>query len=226
MYISITSLPPSNLVNRSQSSGSSQLLWPSCRFSNYTGAPPVSSNHQGALKQLFCVKGLVFLNFVQTVRIPLSFTLIPQHADPYSQFIFNLLKSSHALHPTSHLTLDDISNSIPSLLLSCEIALVTPFFLYAFPWAPYKLRSIAASDRNHKPQHYYGGFLGVRALLAAANIFDIFIALARVLMAKVGKRGYVNPAALPVPTYYVPNEYGGVDYRGGDGRQGGGYRSI
>lgn len=25
---------------------------------------------QGALKQFFCVKGLVFLNFIQTVRIP------------------------------------------------------------------------------------------------------------------------------------------------------------
>lgn len=80
-----------------------------------------------------------------------------------------------------------LSNSIPSLLLSCEIALFAPFFLFAFPWAPYVIGSVLAADRTPKPRQYYGGFLGLKALLMAANIFDIFMALGKGLIAKFGR---------------------------------------
>jgi hypothetical protein len=89
---------------------------------------------------------------------------------------------------------------------------MAPFFLYAFPWTPYKIGFVTAADLGPKPQDYYGGFLGLRAILSAANILDIFIALGKGIAAKLGK-GNRTDYARPLPSYYPQNEYGAMHSR-------------
>jgi hypothetical protein len=107
-----------------------------------------------------------------------------------------------------------LANNIPSLILSFEVALIAPFFVYAFPWKPYRIGYVSAGDLVAKPHQYYGGFLGIRAMLSAANIFDVFGALAKGIQAKFGQGGPGGGNQYgSAPTYYGPNDYDDADYR-------------
>jgi len=113
----------------------------------YGRSKPVLKSH-GTMKQLICFKILVFLNFIQT-------------------FVFNFLRSGGHLHANDHLTFHDLTNGIPSLLLGCEVALLSPFFLYAYSYKPYVIRSAS-------PSGYLGSF---RAILSALNVVDIIMGM-------------------------------------------------
>jgi hypothetical protein len=78
------------------------------------------------------------------------------------------------------LTFNDLSRGLPSLILSCEMVFIAPFFLHAYSVAPYKLGGAAAVTGA-----YYGGSSGTKAILAALNIFDIVVALVRGVKAKL-----------------------------------------
>ncbi|KIM95989.1 hypothetical protein OIDMADRAFT_183452 [Oidiodendron maius Zn] len=153
-----------------------------------------ASKPHGALKQFISFKILVFLNFLQT-------------------FIFNLLRGGNDLHPSAHLSYNDLTNGIPALILSFEIALIYPIFIFTFPWAPYKKGYVSATGPNTKS--YHGGFLGHRAYFAAINIIDIFAALGNGLQAKFGGREDVGEQYAPPPSnYYVLNENQDTYYPG------------
>ena len=115
---------------------------------------------RGALKQLICFKVIVLLNFLQTL-------------------IFSFLRKND-LHATRYLTFNDLSNGLPALILCCEIALISPFFLVAYSIKPYILSRMSSAENpssRHGMQHYQGGPLGFYAILQAINVFDIVIGL-------------------------------------------------
>ena len=96
-------------------------------------------------------------------------------------------------------------------MLSFEIAIICPVFIYTFPCAPYKIRYDTASDGG--PKNYQGGFLGLGAIFDAMNILDIFVALAHGLQAKVASRhGGRIPYVPPQQNYYALNENEGQYY--------------
>ena len=77
---------------------------------------------------------------------------------------------------------------MPSLLLSCEIAIVAPFFLIAFSAKRYVIRS--AEEEARFPRGYQGGPLGIHAILSAFNIIDIISTLVQGIKARGGDAGY------------------------------------
>jgi hypothetical protein len=86
-------------------------------------------------------------------------------------FVFNFLKSGGHLYATKYLTFNDLSDGIPSLLLSCEIAIVAPFFLVAYSAKQYSIQ--ISADEERSPRSYQGGPLGLQALVYAVNIIAI-----------------------------------------------------
>jgi hypothetical protein len=79
---------------------------------------------------------------------------------------------------------------------------------------PYKKSYVSTTDPN--PKSYHGGFLGLRAFFAAANIIDIFIALGNGLQAKFGSRDVERQQYTPPPpNYYVLNANQGQYYPDG-----------
>ncbi|KAE8441954.1 hypothetical protein EG329_004162 [Mollisiaceae sp. DMI_Dod_QoI] len=114
---------------------------------------------RGTLQKLVCFKLLVFLNFLQT-------------------FVFNFLKSSGRLHATKYLTFNDLANAMPSLILSCEMALIAPFFVFAYPVRPYIIRNSSAPEGT-RSERYLGGPWGIRAMFSATNILDIVMGLVK-----------------------------------------------
>jgi len=115
---------------------------------------------RGTMKQLICFKILVFLNFVQT-------------------FVFNFLRSGGHLHANDHLSFNDLSNGIPSLILGCEVALLSPYFVYAYSYKPYVIRSSSPT-----------GYLGsARAILSALNIVDIITGMVEGIRGRLDGNG-------------------------------------
>ena len=103
-------------------------------------------------------------------------------------------------------------------MLSFEIAIIFPVFLYTFPWAPYKIRHATASDSG--PQNYHGGFLGLGAIFDAMNIIDIFVALAHGIQAKVESRhSGRSQYGPPQQNYYALDENEGQYYPGNRSRE-------
>jgi len=125
----------------------------------YARSKPILKS-RGTMKQLICFKILVFLNFVQT-------------------FVFNFLRSGGHLHASDHLSFNDLSNGIPSLILGCEVALLSPYFIYAYSYKPYVIRSSSPT-----------GYLGsARAILSALNIVDIITGMAQGIRGRLDGNG-------------------------------------
>jgi hypothetical protein len=92
-------------------------------------------------------------------------------------------------------------------MLAIEIAIVFPVYIFTFSPTQYRISEAASDDARAK--HYYGGFLGHRAIFDALNIFDIFIALGRRLQAKLEDRQSGSQQYSPPPSnYYALNEDG------------------
>lgn len=90
--------------------------------------------------------------------------------------IFSFLTSSGVLHANKYLTIEDFTNGLPPLILCCEMALVAPFFYFAYPVRPYKIGNGQFYEdgmRVRDTRHYQGGPVGVYAVLRALNIFDM-----------------------------------------------------
>jgi hypothetical protein len=63
---------------------------------------------------------------------------------------------------------------MPSLILSCETATVVLFFFHAFSPNQYIVGCGRTTPHSRPiPHEYYGGPLGIKAILSAINIFDI-----------------------------------------------------
>jgi hypothetical protein len=79
----------------------------------------------------------------------------------------------------------DVKIGIPSLLLCIEMAIFSVLHLWAFPWRVYDVRKSAhmVGDTvvNYPPgkSAYQGGFLGLRALWEAFNLWDMIKAFGR-----------------------------------------------
>ena len=126
---------------------------------------------RGAFKQLLCFKVIVILNFLQTL-------------------IFSFLQSSGNLHANKYLTFNNLTNGLPSLILCCEMALISPFFLMFYSIKPYILGHMSSPENpssRHDIQRYQGGPLGFYAILQAINVFDIVIELLKGTRAKFGR---------------------------------------
>ena len=120
------------------------------------------AQHRPLLKVL-AIKLVIFLSFWQTIAI-------------------SLLTSSGAIKASATLQTPDIKVGIPSFLLCIEMAFFAFFHLFAFSWRDYTTSSktyqqgLAAGET---PGEYQGGFLGIKALIEAANPWDIIKAVAR-----------------------------------------------
>ena len=163
---------------------------------------------RGTFKQLLCFKIIVLLNFLQTVS-PCTFHLESLSANT-TQFIFNFLTSGGHLHATKYLRFQDLSHGIPSLILSCEIALIAPFFFIAYSPARYIIRN--ATEEGRRPQDYAGGPFGIYAILSAINIIDIVTALVQAINGRGGGSEFALPQQAP-PAYI--GETQGFGGRGG-----------
>lgn len=102
--------------------------------------------------KLVAIKGVVFLSTLQTM-------------------LFSILSSTGAVKPSSTLSFDDFYFGIPSILICGEMVLFSLFNFYAYPIKPY-------SQPLKGGVHYYGGFLGIKALLAALNPMDLVSGMA------------------------------------------------
>lgn len=87
-------------------------------------------------------KGIVGLNFLQTVRPPYS----PLPPPPsllcvlilFLQFIIGILVGNGTIAPSKYLSYDDIKTGLPSLLLACEMPIFAVLLFVAFPVSVYK----------------------------------------------------------------------------------------
>ena len=111
-------------------------------------------------------------------------------ADNIFQFVFNFLMTGGHLYATKYFTFDDLSKGLPSLILSCEMALIAPFFLHAYSYAPYILSRPASLSGGRL--EYQGGTFGISAILSALNIVDIVSALLTGVRAKATPRRNVE----------------------------------
>jgi hypothetical protein len=102
-----------------------------------------------------------------------------------SQFVFGILTSSGTFHANKYLTFNDLSHGIPSLILSCEVALLAPFFLIAYSCKRYML-GMASSESAPTLANYEGGPLGIKAIFTAINIVDIVGPMVRGIKASSG----------------------------------------
>ena len=142
---------------------------------------------RGTMKQFFCFKILIFLNFVQTVSTTYCSNSSQLPLTRYHKFVFNFLMTSGHLHANKYLTFNDLSKGLPSLILSCEIAIIVPFFLHAYSYAPYILGRPASVSGSQL--RYHGGRFGITAILSALNIVDIVSALVLGVKAKASSAG-------------------------------------
>ena len=117
-----------------------------------------------------------------------------------TQFIFGILMSSGTLHANKYLTFNDLSHGIPSLLLSCEVALLSPFFLIAYSAKRYTLGGSSPASAPTMA-HYQGGPLGAKAIFSAINIIDIVGAMVQGIKGRGGGRRVDNPMQEAVPAY-------------------------
>ena len=122
------------------------------------------ASHKPLLK-VAAIKLVIFLSFWQTLLI-------------------SLLTSVGVLKAGKRLGSQDINNGLPSLLLCIEMAIFAVFHLWAFSWRPYTVSSKHTLSENVpgysvSSADYKGGFLGYKALLEAANPWDVLKAIAR-----------------------------------------------
>jgi hypothetical protein len=153
---------------------------------------------RGALKQLFCFKILVFLNFLQTVGSNSS-TKMSHPTDNTVKLIFGFLKSSGSLHATKYLTFDDLAYGLPSLILSLEVALLSPCFIFIYSVSPY----IIKRSTEQAPSYYTTYHGPVRAFISAINIFDIVGDLVQGMKARTGggsKGSYLGTQTVAILT--------------------------
>ncbi|KAH8911368.1 DUF300-domain-containing protein, partial [Coniochaeta sp. PMI_546] len=127
------------------------------------------AEHSPFLKVL-AIKLVIFLSFWQTAAISVGTSTL------------NLVK------PGDVLAYPDIKVGIPSLLLCFEMALFAIMHLWAFPYRPYLDNakptfypaaggSMPPRENEHLPKQ--GGFMGLRALWDAVNIWDVAKAFGR-----------------------------------------------
>ena len=102
--------------------------------------------------------------------------------------------SSGKLHATKYLTFNDFAYGLPALLLSCEVLLITPFFFFAFDPTQYIIGKHDDSKPGPIPHEYYGGPLGIKAILEGINVFDIVMTLSIGMKAKLASAAAARAA--------------------------------
>ncbi|CAK7199739.1 hypothetical protein SEUCBS139899_002422 [Sporothrix eucalyptigena] len=130
------------------------------------------AEHQPFMKVL-AIKLVIFLSFWQSTAISLGTSTL------------------HVVHANDVIAYPDIVVGIPSLLLCFEMACFAVFHLWAFPYRPYKdnarttfypVADPDGSDSTPKPNEHFprsGGFLGLRAIFHAMNVWDVAKAFGR-----------------------------------------------
>ncbi|KAL0933292.1 DUF300 domain-containing protein [Colletotrichum truncatum] len=128
--------------------------------------------HSPFLKVL-AIKLVVFFSFWQVTCISLATSTLD------------------LVHPNKVLAYPDIKVGIPALLLCVEMALFALLHLWAFPWRPYApgakptyypnpdARDINAPLRENEHSAPSGGWLGLRAVGDALNLWDFVKAFGR-----------------------------------------------
>jgi hypothetical protein len=165
--------------------------------------------HHHVWLKLFAFKGIVFVSTVQT-------------------FVFSIVAGQ--VEPTNTLSYNDIANTLPELLVCCEMVLFSVFFFFSYSHRPYILHKPGLEDGHAMaPRKYQGGFLGIKSLLSALNPMEILVGLTtafRMLTGKMadrrqqkqyamedsqyrpheGRRGAYEPVgASPRPVYHGPS---------------------
>lgn len=143
------------------------------------------AEHKPFLKVL-CIKLVIFFSFWQTVSLGMcagreeSAELLLN----FAQILISLLSSgSGPLQPTDKIAYQDIKVGIPSVMLCIEMAIFSVMHLFAFPWKEYRIGSdpltMNGAGYSGGEAKYKGGAFGVKAMLDAANPWDIIKASAR-----------------------------------------------
>ena len=117
------------------------------------------------MAKLVAFKLVVALNFIQTVRHVVAG--IMHCAD--SQIIFLILDGTGALNPTASLTYADLHVGIPRMLPCIEMVFISVLLAWAYSAKPYLTQNRRGVEDARAPKSYQGGFLGIRAFLAAMN---------------------------------------------------------
>ncbi|PVI02447.1 hypothetical protein DM02DRAFT_559880 [Periconia macrospinosa] len=116
---------------------------------------------QKMLLKFAAFKGIIGLNALQT-------------------FIINILVGAKTLHPTSHLSYDDIRVALPSLILGLEMPLFAILICLAFPASPYYKSHATGDDsddeNNTQVTPAAGPFV---AIFEALNITDLLSCFVR-----------------------------------------------
>lgn len=96
------------------------------------------------------------------------------------QVLLSLLSSFSAIKATKKVQEPDILVGIPSMLLCIEMAIFSVLHLWAFSWKPYEITSSLTFGQPIKLSYsYHGGPLGMKAIGAAFNPWDLVKAIGR-----------------------------------------------
>lgn len=120
------------------------------------------------LLKLISFKSIVFLETTQAVCMS-QWYKTRKHLT-LNQALFSWLTSSGHIHANNHLTFNDFTVGIQSLIVCGEMVFFSILFQFAYPIGPY-LKSHQAT--SHGNIHHVGGFLGIKAFVAALNITDL-----------------------------------------------------
>ncbi|CAK7272798.1 hypothetical protein SEPCBS57363_005328 [Sporothrix epigloea] len=130
------------------------------------------AEHQ-PFKKVLAIKLVIFLSFWQSTAISLGTSTL------------------HVVHANDVVAYPDIVVGIPSLLLCVEMACFSVFHVWAFPYRPYKdnarqtyypVADPDGLDSTPKPNEHFprsGGFMGLRAIVHAMNVWDVVKAFGR-----------------------------------------------
>lgn len=176
------------------------------RLLKFYGRMRAELKEHKVVPKLFAIKGIVGLSTLQSL-------------------IFTILSITGAVEPSSKLSYNDIYFGIPSILICGEMVLFSLFNFHAYSVKPYKLASSGSGIESQALKggvHYYGGFLGVKAFLAAMNPMEIaggLVLAVRYLVSNPQPQGHEN---LPlrqgrdtgVPPPYMPQASTNGPYQG------------
>ena len=117
------------------------------------------------LLKITAIKLVIFLSFWQTIAI-------------------SLLTGAGAIKATKRIQTPDIKVGIPALLLCIEMAFFSIFHIWSFSWKSYTLGSSqqmseVVAGENVGKGSYQGGFLGLKAIFDAFNVWDMLKATGR-----------------------------------------------